>query len=484
MTAWTAERGPTSAVPEIPTGSPESVGIPSGAIVEFLDSAADAEIDLHSIQIVRHGSEVAAGWWAPYRRDDLVLKYSLSKSFTSTSVGIAVAAGLLSVDDPVTSFFPEEYSAEAGPRARSLTVRHLLSMATGHQEDTLPRLDRVNPIPSFFALEPEAVPGTLFTYNNGATLMLSALLTAVTGERLLDFAGEHLLQPLGAAAAVWDSAGAIDAGFSGLHVDTDTITRLGLAYLKSGTFAGTPIVPTSWVREASAVQVLNADRGASVDWQQGYGFQFWRSTHGFRGDGAYGQFCLVLPDQDAVIATTGAIPDMQSVLDRVWRILLPSFADGPLPDDRAAGALMESLAGLTIPTGSAGSGPAAHDAGSWDLVPSGEPVETLRIGAVRLAGDGATWTVTLDDGVGRYPVEVGAQWSRGEHPVGAEVLRLAGSGSWTGPEEFSGQVVLLNTPHRFALRCDLGTRRAELSWHTVPLEDRPLSGRALPSLAG
>ncbi len=87
------------------------------------------------------------------------------------------------------------------------------------------------------------------------------------------------------------------------------------------------------MREASAIQVLNADRGATVDWQQGYGFQFWRSTHGFRGDGAYGQFCLVLPDTDTVVVTTGAIENMQAVLDRVWRILLPSFADRPLPDD-------------------------------------------------------------------------------------------------------------------------------------------------------
>lgn len=485
MTLWTAAPGAAEAVADLDEGTPEGAGIPSGAIIEFLDSAADADIDLHSVQIVRANTLVAAGTWAPYRRDDLVLKYSLSKSFTSTCVGIAAAAGLLSVDDPIVSFFPEEYWEHAGPRARSLTVRHLLSMATGHEEDTIARVDQADPVRSFLALEPETVPGTLFTYNNGATLTLSALVSAVTGQRLLDFAGEHLLGHLGAKAAVWDSAGMIDAGYSGLHVNTDTITRLGLTYLDSGSFQGTRIVPTSWVREASAVQVLNADRGASVDWQQGYGFQFWRSTHGFRGDGAYGQFCLVLPDRDMVVVTTGAIADMQSVLDRVWRILLPSLADQPLPDDRAGfDALTKRLAGLTIPLGPGEPGRPDRPAGAWDLMPSGAPADTLHIGALRLTGQGETWTLTIDDGVGRYPVPVGRRWTRAEFALGADVLRLAGVGSWTGPTEFSGQVILINTPHRFGLRCDVAAGRAELTWHTTPLEDRPLAGRALPARRG
>ena len=488
MTVWTSPVpavAPRVARLAIPTSTPEDQGVASVAVSDFLDSAVEAGIDLQSIEIIRHGHEIAAGWWAPYRRDDLVLKYSLSKSFTSTCVGIVAAAGLLSVDDPVRSFFPDEYSLGAGPRARSLTIRHLLSMATGHETDTLPLLDRDDPIPSFFALEPDAVPGTLFTYNNGATYLLSAIVTAVTGDRLLDVAGPHLLAPLGIRAAHWDRAGEYDAGFSGLHVDTDAIARLGLTYLSGGEFGGARVVPARWVMEASSVQVGNADRGASVDWQQGYGFQFWRSTHGFRGDGAYGQFCLVLPDQDAVIVSTGAVEDMQSVLDLVWRILLPAFSDRPLPEAPvAAAALTDRLATVCIPLGAAGTGRREHPAGSWDLATAGAPADTLQLGTVRLAGGAADWTLTLDDGVGRYELAMAPQWTRSEHRVGDHaVLRLSSAGSWTGADEFSAQVILGNTPHRFSLRADLVSGRAELYWHTAPLEDRRLSGRALPVVA-
>lgn len=480
---WT--RAPGDPASAVPTATLEEHGIPSEAVIEFLDAAADAAIDLHSVQILRHGHQVAAGWWAPYRPDDLVLKYSLSKSVTSTCVGIAAAAGLLDVDDPARVFFPDEVSAGAGPRARALTVRHLLSMATGHETDTIGLIDPADPVRSFFSIEPDGPPGRLFTYNNGATMLLSAIVTEVTGQRLLDLAGARLLGPWGTAAAHWDRIGPYDAGFSGLHVDTDTIARLGLTYLNAGTFAGRRLLPGWWVREASAVQVPNAGRGATVDWQQGYGFQFWRSTHGYRGDGAYGQFCLVLPDQEVVLVTTGAIAEMQPVLDRIWRILVPSFADGPLPASPAAGALADRLAAAALPLGAAGPGD-HHPAGSWSLRPSGEPAETLGIRSMRLAGAGEAWTLTLDEDrgpAGGVAVPVASRWSRSEVPVGDRVLRLAGAGSWTGPEHFVAQVVLINTPHRFLARCDVAGGRAESWWHTAPLSRHRLSDWALPVAA-
>ena len=238
--------------------------------------------------------------------------------------------------------------------------------------------------------------------------------------------------------------------------------------------------------EASSVQVGNADRGASVDWQQGYGFQFWRSTHGFRGDGAYGQFCLVLPDQDTVIVSTGAVEDMQSVLDLVWRILLPAFSDRPLPEAPvAAAALTERLATDWIPLGRGRDRAAASIQPGLGPAAAGAPADTLQLGAVRLAGQGrgrglSPWT-TGSAGIswrwhrsGRGP-SIGSASTRASAGLRRVVDRA---------DEFSAQVILVNTPHRFGFRCDLAGGRAELDWHTTPLEDRRLSGRALPAPAG
>src|SRR3954468_12554220 len=112
----------------LPRSAPEAQGIPSSAILALVN-AAEAKIDsIHSLMVVRHGSVVAEGWWSPYERDDPHMLYSLSKSFTSTAIGLAVAEGKLSIDDPVLKFFPEDAPADASVNLKSMRVRDLLAM--------------------------------------------------------------------------------------------------------------------------------------------------------------------------------------------------------------------------------------------------------------------------------------------------------------------------------------------------------------------
>jgi CubicO group peptidase (beta-lactamase class C family) len=152
--------------------SPESQGIPSNAILAFVD-AADREIrDLHSFMLLRHGQVVAEGWWAPYGPARPHSLFSLSKSFTATAVGLAVAEGRLSVDDPVLGFFPDEAPATVSPHLAAMRVRHLLSMSTGHGEDTTPALRQAADgdwARAFLERPVEHEPGAFFLYNSGAT---------------------------------------------------------------------------------------------------------------------------------------------------------------------------------------------------------------------------------------------------------------------------------------------------------------------------
>ncbi|HSI65225.1 MAG TPA: serine hydrolase, partial [Candidatus Saccharimonadia bacterium] len=105
-----------------------------------------------------------------------------------------------------------------------------------------------------------------------------------------------------------------------------------------------------WIAQATSKQVSNGS-DPEKDWDQGYGFQFWRCRHGaFRGDGAHGQFCVVLPELDAVVAITANTRDMQAELNVVWDKLLPAFQEKPLPADASAEAkLKEKLANLQVP---------------------------------------------------------------------------------------------------------------------------------------
>jgi CubicO group peptidase (beta-lactamase class C family) len=172
----------------------------------------------------------------------------------------------------------------------------------------------------------------------------------VTGETVLDYLKPRLFEPLGIEKPDWPaSPQGNTVGGWGLSIKTEDIAKFGQLYLQKGQWNGKQLVPASWVEQATSKQVSNGS-DPSKDWDQGYGFQFWRCRHNaYRGDGAFGQFCLVLPDQDAVVAITANCRDMQAELNIVWEKLLPAFHDAPLPasaDEQAK--LKQTLAALAV----------------------------------------------------------------------------------------------------------------------------------------
>ena len=315
-------------------------------------------VALHSLMILRRGRVVAEGWWSPYRPDDMHLVYSISKSFTSTALGFALAEGRLALDDTVVQNFPDLDPGPSAPRARAITVEHLARMATGHHSDildTMVGLDPAEPVSGFLRIEPESQPGSVFAYNNGATYALGAVIQERTGQSLTEYLQPRLFDPLSIRPPHWATLnGRRQMGYSGLHLRTEELARFGQLYLAQGSWAGSELLSSSWVAKATRVHTANPGE-PEPDWRRGYGYQFWRSRHGYRGDGAYGQFCLVLPEQDAVVVTTGETETMQAILDAVWTHLVPAF-DQPSAagdDDRLA----SRLASLALPAESMGTYP-------------------------------------------------------------------------------------------------------------------------------
>jgi CubicO group peptidase (beta-lactamase class C family) len=281
--------------------------------------------------LVRHGSVVAEQWWAPGGPDVSADIWSLSKSFTSTAVGLAIAEGRLALTDRVVDLLPAETPSNIGDRLGRLTIRHLLTMSTGHATESLPDDERLTePRWSEYILaQPlEFEPGTHFQYNSGATYLLSAILQELTGTTLIEYLTPRLFEPLGIQSPTWlRSPQGIDAGGWGLSIRTEDIAKFGQLYLQHGEWNGEQLVPSEWVDEATKRQVSNGDPSDPDDWTQGYGYQFWRCRHGaFRGDGKLGQFCVVMPDQDAVLVLTGDLEDMAAELNLVWKHLLPALA--------------------------------------------------------------------------------------------------------------------------------------------------------------
>src|SRR3954462_6558419 len=334
----------------LPRSSPEAQGVSPAAVRAFVE-AADKDIDaLHSFMLVRHGHVVTEGWWAPYAAETPHMLFSLSKSFTSTAVGLAVAEGKLSIDDPVLKFFPDDAPAEPSANLKAMRVRDLLRMVTGHQPEAAlfgavdSSMRSASWVKRFFAHPVAFKPGTHFLYNSPATYMLSAIVQKTTGQTVNDYLTPRLYEPLGIAKPAWvSSPEGINAGAYGLSVRTEDIAKMGQLYLQQGRWKGKQILPAAWVADATARQTSNGSAPTS-DWDQGYGYQFWQSRHGFPGGGAFGQCMLILPQYDAVVAITSGVRDMQAVMNLVWDKLLPAMRpDSLAPNPVAQRALQASL---------------------------------------------------------------------------------------------------------------------------------------------
>jgi CubicO group peptidase (beta-lactamase class C family) len=482
----------------LPRSVPERQGISPSAILAFVEAADDIDA-MHSFMLVRHGHVVAEGWWGPYDAKTPHVLYSLSKSFTSTAVGLAIADGKLSLDDEVLKLFPEDAPAEPSANLRSMRVRDLLRMSTGHQTEAPLWRDepgsktRDDPWTKKFLAQPVPYkPGTHFLYNSPGTYMLSAIVQKVTGTTVLDYLRPRLFEPLGIDSPTWvASPQGISAGAWGLLARTEDIARFGQLYLQHGVWKGRPLVPAAWVEEATARQTSNGSSPSS-DWDQGYGYQFWRSRHNsYRGDGAFGQYCLVLPELDAVVAITSGVRDMQGVMNLVWDKLLPAMKAQPVPENAAARRRLDAkLAGLAVrlPTGQATAPLAAKVSGKWYEFPDND--RGLQAVALDLSPASPALLVRMAGGETRTPIGLGSWMKSGSgfanglerflsvpaHPL------VAASGAWTAEDAFTVKLVAYETPFHSTLTLRFDGDRLRLdAEHNVafgPTKLPPLVGQA------
>jgi len=451
-----------TATVDLPRSAPEAQGISSAALLEFINQA-DRQIEtMNSIIIVRHGHVVAEGYWSPYDASTRHALYSLTKSFTSTAVGLAVAEGKLTIDDLVLPLFPEDAPADPSVNLRALRVRDLLSMSTGHHSEPRNRADD-HWTRNFLAHPFEHKPGTLFLYNTPASHMLSAIVQKKTGQPLSEYLRPRLFAPLGITDPVWNtSPQGVTSGGWGLKLRTGEIARFGQLYLQRGKWQGQQLIPEAWVAQATSRQVSNGSNPAS-DWEQGYGYQFWRSRHGYyRGDGAFGQFCVVMPEHDAVVIITSGVRNMQAVLDLVWERLRPLFQPKSLPADRrSSDQLNARLASLAVrmPVGGAAPGDSALFGRHFDFPPNFQKFESVRLDR---EGDGTLLTIKQNGAEKRIVAGFG-EWKRGELVWGDFPKQpVASTGAWIAPDTYRARICFNEEP--FILDITLKQNGAEISF--------------------
>jgi len=328
----------------LPRSTPEAEGVSSAGIIKYLDAIAASKHEMHSFILVRHGKVVAEGWWNPYRADLRHTMYSCSKSFTATAVGFAVNEGKIKLDDKVTSFFPEKLPDTVKPWLNELTIQDVLMMSDGMKPDPTSVVAGLTNdwTKGFLNVPILEKPGTTFLYNSLGTYMLAAIVQKVTGQKVVDYLKPRLFEPLGINGMDWEETlQGINTGGWGLRIKTEDMAKFAQLFLQKGQWNGKTVLPPSWVEDATRVHIMQDPKAPqskkdSSDWLQGYCYQMWRCRHNaYRGDGAFGQYMLVMPDLDAVMAITSETADLQGELDLVWDHILPAIKKDKLKEDKA-----------------------------------------------------------------------------------------------------------------------------------------------------
>ena len=478
----------------LPRSVPELEGVSSQGIIDFLNAAAVSRHEFHSIMFLRHGKVIAEGWWNPYKPELKHTLYSTSKSFTATAVGFAVSEKRLSVNDKVISFFQNALPDSVSPFLAGLKVKDLLSMSAGMEPD--PTFNIVvndsNWVKAFLSVPIVHQPGTKFLYNTLATYMLSAIVQKVTGEKVIDFLKPRLFDPLAIEGMDWEvDPHGINCGGWGLRLKTEDMAKFGQLFLQKGKWNGNQVLPASWVEEASTLKIYQApdarqSQKDSSDWMQGYCYQMWRCRHNaFRADGAYGQFIIVMPDQDAVIAITAEAGDMQDEINLIWEYLLPAIKTDKLAENTdLSTALKQKLSSLALPisvTGNGSSIVSQISGKSFTLEPNDKHLKTINF----LFKDKICQVSMMIDSA-RYDFSFGSgQWITGEttmrgpnllllakaHFVGLPPVKVAGTFEWKDENTLEMVLRYIESPHTETITCKFDKNNVLVGMHYSNIPD-------------
>lgn len=307
----------------LPLTSPESVGIPSEAVGRFLKKLEEDGLCMHSVLMLRHGKLAVEAYWKPFDKTSMHRMYSTSKSFVSVAIGILIGEGKLRLDDRVASFFPEKVPDDLHPWILRTTVRDLLMMASPHDFNTYSDKDP-DWVDTFFQTPPSHLPGTIFSYNTSATVMLLVIIRQITGLEFLEYLRPRLFEPLGISEDIWcvETPCGHEWGGSGVICTSRDLMKFALVCLNHGRCGESQLIPEDYITAATSRQIDNYVENSDAESQFGYGYQFWRTrNNGFACYGMGSQLAICLPDQDFILVTTADTQALSTGVSQIFRTL-------------------------------------------------------------------------------------------------------------------------------------------------------------------
>lgn len=316
---------------ELPRSTPEEQGVPSKALVALFDSLHALPLtDMHAVVVMRHGKVIGEMYPKPYAPEYRHTMYSCSKTFVGIAVGLAIEDNRLRLDDRVAAIFPELLPDSVSKDLADMTVRHLLTMASGVKPDWNMRSRGKEWIRTFL-FKPVKEPGTQYAYDSMVSYMLAAVVQKVTGKKLTEYLQERVFTPMNVTEWAWEeSPEGVNTGGWGVHIQPESLAKFGQLILNEGRWEGKQLVPTEWIREMCK---KHRETGREV-----YGYHIWHCgghDGAVRADGALGQYVISVLDKDMVVVMTEAtLGNGRDQRRLIWNVLLPHIQDEPLPANK------------------------------------------------------------------------------------------------------------------------------------------------------
>jgi CubicO group peptidase (beta-lactamase class C family) len=310
--------------------TPAEQGLDPMLVGEMYLNAADLDT-IYSLLVIKNGYLIAEDYFNEGSADQKDRLQSVTKSFTSALVGIALEQGcLLSVDQKMLDFFPEVTSEITDPRKEQIMLRNMLEMRAGYpNEEDDPALwdgllsGHYPPLIEAFPLVSD--PGTRFHYSNLTSNWLGIIVDRACGMNLKSYAEEHLFSPLEVKAGEWgQDAEGHNNGCGDLHLTARDAAKFGLLYLNDGVYKGNQVVPADWVHDSLQTYSVNEAFVKKVGHFRdiGYGYQWWSATAGEHhvnfAWGHGGQLIVLVDEFDMVIVTT-SYPFWLEHNDQSWK---------------------------------------------------------------------------------------------------------------------------------------------------------------------
>lgn len=418
---------------------------------EFLGEVSSEGIDLHSIMIFRDGVVAAEAWWWPYQASRLHFMHSATKSFTSTAVGIAIAEGHFGLHDPIVRFFPNSLPKNTSEYMEMMEVEHLLTQTSGVPFVSGAKWRSISTswIDEFFKLPVEFEPGSKFVYSSATSFMLSAIISATTGESLSSFLDKRFFAPIGMDNYRWDvGPEGINPGGNGLICRTSDFLKLGVIHLQEGMWHGAQLLDSEWVKLATTPKFGNL-----------YGYHWWIGSdeNSYFAFGAFGQFSVVFPDEGAVLSITGAddmfATRLQPLIWKYFPAILRSrvtrTSGSDASDHRSMDLRLLPLVEATVsPTSEVVSGR------TFLIEPNDQGIESLRLDfdsstcrmVVRIHKADHEILIGLTDWVESSTTIPGSALHHGYEPL--EGMRVVASGGWRDSSTFVTTWQFVESPFR------------------------------------